>query len=175
MIVSIAIFSIVMTMAAGAYLKLISLDRRARQTNQVAGSLSFALDAMMRGIRTGSTYRCLNGSPDSDGNTTLGTCTQFCYEDSTLPAGSHYVTYYTSGATLMRAESSSCGASGGYSFTDPSITITNASFTVTGSGATDTRQPFVRFTLLGTLPTGPQGEKTAFGLEEMVTQRLIDL
>lgn len=177
MIVSIAIFSIVMLVATSAYFNLIALDRRARATNQVVNNLSFAVDAMVRGIRTGKNYQCLDGAPDGNGNSTTGTCTKFSYTDSTL-TGNNIVTYFLkSNGTIGRCESTgpcTLDASAS-SITDPAITISKLVFYVRGSGNGDDTQPQVLFTLSGAMPADSQGNKTTFVIEETATERLIDL
>lgn len=182
MIVAIAIFSLVMLVATSAYFNLIALDRRARATNQVVNNLSFAVDAMVRGIRTGKNYQCLDGSPYGGGNSTTGSCTKFTYTDSTL-AGNNVVTYFLkANGTIGRCESTSaCTAdASASSITDPAITITKLVFYVRGVGTTpgDTdgdTQPQVLFTVTGTMPADSSGNKTTFVIEETATQRLIDL
>jgi prepilin-type N-terminal cleavage/methylation domain-containing protein len=178
MIVSIGIFSIVMLVTMSAYFNLISLDRRARATNQVVNNLSFAVDAMVRGIRTGKGYQCLDGSPDGNGNSTSGNCTKFSYTDSTLAAGSQVVTYFQkTNGTIGRCESSApciLDASAS-SITDPAITITKLVFYVRGAGNSNDDQPQVLFTISGTMPADSKGNKATFVIEESATQRLIDL
>ena len=59
MMVSVAVFSVVMVIVAAAYLNLLSLDREARATSDAADSLSFVVDTISaRTIRTGTTYQC---------------------------------------------------------------------------------------------------------------------
>ena len=58
MMVSLGIFSIVMTIAMAAFFNLLSLDRQVRATNDVVGNLDFAVDSMERAIQTGTNYQC---------------------------------------------------------------------------------------------------------------------
>ncbi len=180
LIVSVGIFAVVMTIAASAYFTLISLDRRARATNQVVNNLSFAVDSMMRGIRTGTNYKCLNNA-DAYGNSngSGGDCTQFSYTDSNLASGSNVVTFYRKGdGTIGRCEANSnCLVDAqSSSLTDPAITITSLVFRVRGVGpAAPDEQPQVLFTVKGTLPADTSGNKATFVIEEGATQRLIDL
>lgn len=176
-IVSVGIFAIVMLVATSAYYSLINLDRRARATNETVNNLSFAVDAMTRGIRTGTNYQCLNGSPDAYGNSTTGTCTSFTYQDTSLStSGSVAVKYILkTNGTIGRCEGGgACNDSTASSITDPSITITNLSFYVRGAGNTDDIQGQVLFTIRGTMPAEP-GKVSTFVIEEAATQRQIDL
>lgn len=64
-IVSLAVFSIVITMAVGALLILIGTSEQLRGEQSVMTNLTFAVDSMTREIRTGTDYFC-----DSRPNTT---------------------------------------------------------------------------------------------------------
>jgi prepilin-type N-terminal cleavage/methylation domain-containing protein len=177
-VVSVGLFAIVMLIATSAYYTLISLDRRARATNQVVNNLWFAVDAMTRGIRTGTEFKCINGGPDANGNSTSGNCTQFYYKDTLLPAGANYVTYFRKAdGTIGRCESSSSCLldASASSITDPGITITNLTFVVRGAGSSNDIQPQVIFTIQGTMPANSAGEKTSFTIQETATQRRIDI
>jgi len=57
-IVSLALFSVVITIAVGALLILIASNRQLQNEQSVLSNLSFALDSMTREIRTGSNYYC---------------------------------------------------------------------------------------------------------------------
>ena len=177
LIVSVGIFSIVMLVATSAYLTLIRLDRRARATNQIVNNLSFAMDAMVRGIRTGSDYHCINGAPDASGNSTSGACTQFYYTDSNLATGSNVVTFFLDGTKVMRNEGAvySTSVATASLLTDPSITVSSLVFYVRGAGTSNDAQPQVLFTLKGSMPADASGDVTTFTIQEGATARVIDL
>lgn len=177
LIVSIAIFSIVMLIATGAYFNLIALDRRARATNQVVSSLSFAIDTMTRGIRTGYNFRCNNGTADAYGNYTVGDCTSFSFTDSVLGTTVTYV--LKSNGSIGRCEGSgSCLDSAASPLTDPSITIQKMSFYLRGVGTasapTWVQQPHATFVISGRLPAGANGQTVPFTIQEGATQRLLE-
>lgn len=58
MIVALAVFSVVVTIAVGALLALISTNEQLQSEQSVMTNLSFALDSMAREIRTGTNYYC---------------------------------------------------------------------------------------------------------------------
>jgi prepilin-type N-terminal cleavage/methylation domain-containing protein len=58
MIVSLAVFSIVVTITVGALLVLIGTNQQLQDEQSVMTNLSFALDSMTREIRTGTHYFC---------------------------------------------------------------------------------------------------------------------
>lgn len=159
LIVAIGIFSMVMLIVMGVYLALISYDRQARATNQLASDFSFALDTMVRNIRTGTGY------PASCNNTS---CTSFAFTDSAGRA----VTYALSGGQVMVT-------TGGVSvpLTDPAITITRLNFYVRGVGTTGAeaeKQPTAQIIVAGSMDTD-SGKEVDFTIEAFATQRLLEL
>lgn len=60
MIVSLAIFGIVVTISVGALLVLVGTNQRLQGEQSIMTNLSFALDSMTREIRTGSAYWCFS-------------------------------------------------------------------------------------------------------------------
>lgn len=177
LIVSVGIFAVVMLIATSAYLTLIRLDRRARATNQIVNNLSFAMDAMVRGIRTGSEFHCINGAPDASGNSTNGACTEFYYTDSNLASGSDVVTLFLNGTSVYRNEGAAYSTNPNTAslLTDPAITVSSLVFYVRGAGTSNDLQPQVLFTLKGSMPADSNGDVTTFTIEEGATARVIDL
>lgn len=184
MIVSVGLFAIVMMVATGAYFTLIALDRQARVTNEIVNNLSFAVDTMTRGIRTGTNYQCLNGTRDAFGNSTNGDCTQFSYTDTGL--GMKVTYYLEANGTIGRCEGNGvCNDSTASKLTDPAITLSNTAgsygltFYVRGVGTTtapqSNQQPQVLFTIKGTMPGDSKGTLVPFVIEEDATQRQPDL
>jgi prepilin-type N-terminal cleavage/methylation domain-containing protein len=162
LIVSVAIFSGVMLIAASAFMTLISLDRQARATNDVVSNLSYVVDTMARSIRTGTDYSG-GGSSFSFTNYDGQSITYLLKNDGTI------------GQCI-----GSCSASSAVSLTDPRIQITTFTFYVSGTtpGALprgDGQQPRVLFTVAGTIRPSPTSQPISFAIESSATQRLIDL
>lgn len=159
LIVAIGIFSMVMLIVMGVYLALISYDRQARATNQLASDFSFALDSMVRNIRTGTGY------PDSCDSPY---CTSFTFTDST----GRLVTYSLSGGRLVSTVNGFTAP-----LTDDAITITTLRFYVSGvgiTGANAAQQPVALIQIIGTLPTD-SGKEVEFNIEAVATQRLLEI
>lgn len=70
MIVSLAVFSVVVTISVGALLILIATNRQLQDDQVVLNNLSFVLDSMTREIRTGTVYYC-ESSPNRNGNNNI--------------------------------------------------------------------------------------------------------
>jgi len=69
MIVSLAVFSVVVTISVGALLMLVASNRQLQDEQAVLANLSFVVDSMTREIRTGTNYYCdsqnaLNAGPN---------------------------------------------------------------------------------------------------------------
>lgn len=169
LIVSIGIFSVVMLVVTGAYLTLVSLDRQARANNQLAASLSFAVESMARAMRTGSEYAA-------------GPASQAC------PGASSSISFRNSENELityrLRADGSVGQCTGGLctdatavALTDQRITVSSLCFYVRGvgtSGVNAYMQPQVTFVTAGTMQTD-SGELVRFSIQSGATQRLIEL
>ena len=175
LIVSVAIFAIVMTAVAAAYLNLINIDRQTRGTNDLVNNLSFGLDSMSRGIRTGTQYECA-ANPVAPNCATIPSST-FSYVNSS----GQQVTYLLgTGANVGQIGEctgiigSTCSVATATYFTDPRIKVTSLAFYVSGVGAGDTLQPRVTFTIHGTLSTGPTSTVT-FTTQTTATERGIDI
>jgi prepilin-type N-terminal cleavage/methylation domain-containing protein len=65
MIVSLAIFSIIVTITIGALLVLIASNQKLRGEQSVMTNLAFAMDSMTREIRTGTNYYCTSANVGS--------------------------------------------------------------------------------------------------------------
>ena len=93
MIVSLAVFSIVITVAVGALLMLVATNQQLQGEQSVMTNLSFTLDSMTREIRTGTHYYCdsqgsINGNnnifnPSNNMDTILGLSNSDCPNGST--------------------------------------------------------------------------------------------
>lgn len=178
LIVSVGLFTIVVTIVMGAYLQLISLDRKARATNDLVANFSFVVDSMSRSIRTGTDYRCQGGTNCATGGQyfefTDESCRRVRYilrSDNTIgqcvgavpPSG-------CSPATL-----STCSATTATPLTDPRVAVQNMTFYTQGVGTSDVLQPRVIFTLTGRITPDSNSAPINFTLEGAATQRLIEI
>jgi len=174
MLVSIALFAVIMTMALGALLSLSVADRRAEAVKSGMDNLTFALDSMSRAIRTGSVYHCGTG----------GTIT--AQQDCSF--GDVYFTFVNATGQQVYYQvdltNSNCGtgytscierSSNGVTWTpitSPDLVINSGEFTVVGASATV--QPTVFLTVTGSvIISGTQ--QANFYMQTDATQRIYDL
>lgn len=172
--VAIGLFSLVMLLATGAFLKFMSLERVARYTNDVTTNLSFAIDSMSRSIRTGTDYQCgqtgTNCWPTGQNS--------FSFTDDQ----GRTVTYIVKGnGALGRCTVTPCNDSTAIDLTDKRITIQDLDFFVQGVGTSITdpminyTQPQVLIRIQGTMSPEPEQPPVSFTIQTMATQRLLEL
>ncbi len=183
LMVSVAIFSVVMVISLGALLAISNSDKKAETLKSVMNNLNFALDSMSRSIRTGSVYNCGAVSP----------LTQ-AHDCATTPANSltflsvdgKQTTYF------LDTNASNCGQSGTIGcirrtvdsttaqITSPEIIVSNLAFYVKGAPLGDGVQPKVTITISGYVVVSGSGtcgttaKCTQFNIQTSVTQRIYD-
>ena len=169
MMVSIALFSIVMVIVATAYLNLLNLDREAKATNDVTANLNFVMDTMSRSIRTGTHYSCVGGGANCGGPQSSFS---FIADD-----GVTYVAYALQGGNIVECTSSSGSCSPSTPINDPSITVDNLSFYVKGvdTGNSDGTEPQVTMVIIGHINIDPNHAPVTFDIQTSATQRQIDI
>lgn len=173
MLVSVAIFSIVMVMALGSLLSLSEANRKAELLSSATNNFDSVVDSMTRAVRTGSRYHCGGGTL-----TTTADCAASGSNEFAFLSASGQTTVYeldTSGCAngigcIVR---STDGGSTFTSITSPDIIVTSLKFYVIGSTNGDTVQPKVVMLMSGYVTiTGLQ--QTTFNIQTSVTQRLYD-
>lgn len=137
LMVAVGLFAIVMLLASGAYLIMIGLNRQVQGISSGINNLSFALEAMARDIRTGTTYSCGGGGDCQSGAST------FSFTNKSGAA----VAYTLSGSALQRTINSAPTA-----LTDSSsVTISSLTFYAFGTAKNDGLQPRVTIIVSGTV------------------------
>ena len=185
MLVALSLFTIVVTIAVGAFLSLIGASKGVQSEQSVMTTLTFVLDSMTREIRTGNNYYC------DDYNTlrtsTLSTSTirdcssgdnglSFVEAGSSITSGSSNkrIAYYFDTSTATNTIMRKVGNGTPQSIVAGGITVTKAEFFVTGTTrlgtGTDTNQPTVTIILEARDETG-----ATTTLQTTVTQRELDI
>ncbi len=183
LLVSVALFTVVMTMSVGCLLVLIDANARAQNMQQVMTNISFALDSMTREIRTGRSFYCANYDIDGDlPETSIRDCN-----------GAYYLSIVEGGESLTDGDDNSritfrynnvdqtverrIGESAWYPITSPGVTITDMYFYVTDTalGRNDNeRQANVTIYI-----EGYSGElettESSFAIETTITKRVLDI
>jgi len=186
MLVSIGLFSLVMLLATGAFIKFMALEKVARYTNDVTNNLTFAVDSMARSIRTGTNYSC---------GGTAGVVN--CWDDGQFGQDSfsftddqgRTITYVRRGdgaiGRCTHSDSSTCldSLTDSVALTDKRISIESLNFFVRGIGpagdeqptATKNTQPQVLISIRGEMRPEPDKPPIRFTIQTLATQRLLEL
>lgn len=176
LIVSVAIFTIVMLVASTAFLALINLDRKARATNDVVTNLSYVVDSMERSIRTGTEYDCGTVGGATDCWSTPAD--SFSFLDSTTPPQTVEYRLFVSDSQgqIQQRITPENGPSGSWTpLTDPRVDVENLAFYVRGSTPGDSLQPIVVLVIRGALRPDANSTPVEFVIESAASQRLIDI
>ncbi len=198
LLVSIALFSVVLTMSVGTMIVLLDANAKAQNMNVLMTNLSFALNSMSREIRTGFSYHCDYGSvnatvplPTQTNDCSGGTRFSVVETDNSLtggPRGTYTadsrITYYfvpnyhanRNGAILRRVGRVGAG-NAALPLTSEEINVTEFSLLVVGSdpGPLDSdHSPRVRLMIAGEVGE-IEGLDTSFRLQTTLTQRLLDI
>jgi type II secretion system protein J len=165
-LVSIAIFSLVVVVATGALISLMDANRKAQSLKSVMNNLNFALENMSRSIRLGTQFQCggERNCPEGGGD--------FSFTDSKGNVVSYSFGTDENGiGRLYRQDSDDVEW---VPVTAPEAKIENMRFYVTGAGSeTPSRQPRVLLVLQGYAGT-KEKSRTYFNVQTGITQRLYD-
>lgn len=180
MLVSIGIFSVVMTVSIGTLIVLIQANAKAQALTSSITNVSYAVDAMTRNIRTGYNYKCVeNSSSIVDGGnlpTGSGDCLNeddggeaIIFNDGENNDRRAYRFNLTTHAVEQKIENGPW-----LRLTSDEITLSNESkIVVINSTGGDLLQPKVKIFLKGEV-IGRDFESSNFQLQTEVTQRILD-
>lgn len=190
MIVSVALFAVVMLVSVGALLSLVDANRKAQGLQSVMNNLNVAVDGMVRAIRMGSNYHCgstgtYSVAADCSNLTTGDTFLAFepyhdCSDpDTTCDANGNVAPwlywYAKDGNGVGRLYKSEDGTiASGVPITSSDVSIETVTFYVIGTSRSDTIQPKVVIVVKGT--TGNKAKtSTTFHVQATAVQRILDI
>lgn len=168
LIVSVGLFAIVMTLASGAYLLMISINQRTQGIATGINNLSFALESMTRTIRTGTNYSCAaQAGVDCNGGGGV----------FTLTSNNTGVVYSLGGTAPNNYIQKTVNSGTPTALTDvSSVKISGLNFYVFGTPTTasaDYAQPYVTIVVTGTVTSGKTTQ--SFTIETGAAMRGTDL
>ena len=172
-LVSLGLFTMVVTISVGALLALIDANSKAQTLKTSMDNLSFAVDAISRKIRTGDQYFCDSALSDSgslpSGVQDCATGDGLVYTDGQTGDRVAYRLNNSTDQIERRIESGSW-----VPLTADEITINTLTFVVDGTTVGDENQPTVGIWIEG--ETGSFDDtRSEFELQTTVTQRILDL
>ena len=173
MMVSVALFSVVMLVGMSSLFTLVSENKRAQALNSVITDLNFTLESMSRTIRTGYAYGCSAVGTDCPGGRNH-------LRFTTVIDGTEHRVQYRFRRTTSRGYverhllNVSTGASQGWvNITSSNVDIKEFDFFLFGASNTDQYQPRVMIALSGTAVS--REKNSDFSIQTTITQRVIDL
>lgn len=172
LMVSLAVFSIVMLISTGVLLIMIDVNAKGQALYSSYSNLAFALDSMTREIRTGRNYYCTttsgNGdtsfSNDSARDCSIGSMIVFNKGWSNERLG-----YRLSEGRIEQR----LGSSEWFPITGDEVEVTSLNITVANTGTSNDGQPSVAVSVVGNLFNG-LSEPTSFDISTRVLQRILD-
>jgi len=193
--VSVSLFAMVMVLSLGAIMSIIDGNKKAQAINAVANNLNFAVESMVRDIKTGYAYTCdltVNddpGLPDwtvasssNIGNLKNG-CTDLNQKISalslisTITGEKRSVKYYlqidptTRRGSINKINSDPRAVS--YPVTSPEVDIQQLDFYVDNPISND-GQPKVFLVIKGTATVNPT-QSSDFAIQTLISQRNLNL
>ena len=152
-LVAVAIFALVMLIAVGAVLSAVDANRKAQSLNSIVNNLSFALESMIRDMRTGKDYTSCGAN---------NACVEFTDRNGVL------VIYNFSGSDIIK----SVGGNSIGSISGEEVVLERVSFIVEGEGNNDGPQ---RVLLRISGYAGANKTKSNFNVQTLITSRSLDV
>jgi prepilin-type N-terminal cleavage/methylation domain-containing protein len=196
LLVAMAIFITVITIATGALFSAQAINVRLEQTQVILDEVNLATEMMVRDIRYGTTFYCDTTSPGASVPTSRKSCahpaggTVLIFRPAVALSGStnqlnDRIAYYISNGILYKKEYSSGGEVRTFQMTSSSINVSNLTFFVTGAQSTtgtndfsslsDINQPLVTILISGmTVPRRSNIPPVPFSVETSASSREID-
>ncbi|MBI2096168.1 MAG: prepilin-type N-terminal cleavage/methylation domain-containing protein [Candidatus Taylorbacteria bacterium] len=196
LVISIAVFSVIVVVGAGAVISLIGSNRQALSFQTLMDGLNAALEDMSRSVRVGGSFHCgQSGALDVAANC-LGGDSFLAIERAEGDIGTpddQVIYRLKSGCapadltTICSIEKSTNGGRSFISLTPPGLRIEDLKFYVSGtwpcnpdvdgvcavSAASDSLQPKVLITIRGAVPQ-KSGPPVAVNVQTTVSQRVYD-
>lgn len=186
MLVSIAVFMVVMTIAVGSLVSIVDANRKAQAIKNVINNINFAIESISKDMRMGKNYSCYDGTDYVGDCLTGGNQIRYKNKENKWV---HYRYVDTSvilsdignedAGNIQKCvkddEGDSCSSSW-QSITAPTynVNITNMRFYVTGTALSDSEQPKVVIVLEGVAGTKKE-IKTDFNMQTSISQRMKDI
>ncbi len=181
LLVAVALFTVVMTVAVGTFLAIIDANRKSQSLKSVINNLNFGVDSMARTIRTGVDYYCTNtlqnSLPTGTRNCPNGMRVMIVTDDRNRRVGFRFnpgCPAATSGQPAYPCIERNVQGTGWLPFTAPEVVIDEMFFYVTGAAPSDTLQPTATISIRGRAGGNDVITDSEFNLQTTVTQRILD-
>jgi type II secretory pathway pseudopilin PulG len=179
MVVSVALFAIVMTICVDVLLSLVNANRKAQALQSVMNNLNITLDGMVRPMRQGNNFHCGAGL-----NTTVQDCplgdTSFAFEPfGNKPTDPPWVYSFAQDSNGIGRIYKSENGQLAVPITAPEVSIDEVEFYVVGANNATAGnlyvQPKVIIVIKGSAGAPGTRARTTFHIQATAVQRVLDL
>lgn len=160
MIVSIGLFVTVAVISTGAFITILNAEDKIQATRFAMDNLTITIEDMVREMKTGTLYTCVQGSFPSD-----------CTDGSSVTVQSRSgdeVTYALSGSKINKTT-----PSGTLAITGDDVVVNSFKVIVGGNIVDDDIQPYIIIAI--DVELTERHQKSKFRIQTMITQRKLDL
>lgn len=189
-VVAVGLFSIVMMVALAIILSVVDNNKKVHSVNVVVDNLNFAIDSMVRDIKTGKNYNCSGGAlsiitdsvPVCTGATTKAiTLISTLYDKEKIVQYKYVENADNTGkivklSCIAKTDGNIKDCNGQYDTSDltsPEINITGVTFIV-NPGTPSRVQPSVFLLIKGTSSINPT-EASDFRIQTLISQRYLNI
>jgi len=175
MMVSVAIFSLVMTIGGAAVLNQSAAFKKTQHLREINDNLAFVMEEISRHLRLGSNYNCGSSLPIEEPNDCLSDAEiTFEHVFGDPDKSDDQWVYRIDNKKVQKLKNEPGKINTFQDLTPPEVEIDSnlSGFSVFGSKSTDTLQPRVLIRLAGVI--NYKDGQTPFNIQTTVSQRLID-
>jgi type II secretory pathway pseudopilin PulG len=175
MVVSVALFAVVMTICVDVLLSLINANRKAQALQSVMNNLNITLDGMVRNMREGSVFHCGSGATATPRDCPAGDTT-FAFEPfGNTTADPSWVLHYAVDGNGVGRIYKSVGGQSPIAITAPEVSIDEMHFYAVGTTQGDATQPKVIIVIKGSAGVSGTTARTTFHIQTTAVERALDL
>jgi len=161
MMVSVALFSVVMTVGLGSLLGMIASNKKSQSLKVVVNNINLVMESMSKDLRMGHSYNC--------GSSSGGDCNTGKSSIYFVSKEGNDVRYSLEAGSIKKVVDTGVP----FSVTSPDVTIDYLKFYVLGSINGDNSQPRVVIVIKGHKGNRVK-DRLTFSLQTVVTQRILD-
>lgn len=191
--VSITLFTIVMMLSLGAIFSIIDGNKKAQAINSVANNLNFAIESMVRDIKTGYAYTCGGGIPAvdvaadildggngcdaSESQESISLVSTITGSNNGSKRGVKYERIEDSSGrgSIIKTVKDEVGVENPYPLTSPEVDVQKLDFYVDNPVSSSySGQPKVFLIIKGTTTVSPD-KVTDFTIQTLISQRNLNL
>ena len=174
LMISISVFLVLLTITLSSLSMVGTLSKEVRNLQRVMENVDFIMDDIQRSARFGTEYSCLGEEDEFSNLFDSNDCEEGVYLSFTpFDKNPWERVIYRFNETEKRIEKSIDSGANFFPFSDSTVDIEKASFTVRGSGFRDKKHATIFYIIKASVPGG-KGEPIIFSLQGTVSKRSTD-